>query len=355
MSIKQLIARSVLLSVLANPAHAAVVSSTFDTSGEGWIGIPGEGSAAFFSSGGNPGGHIRVTDIGGGPSLGSGAIAPSKFLGDLSGFNNGMLSVDLATFAGGGPTFQIFGTVRISGAGDTAFFDLTITAPPFGTWRTLSAPLTAAAWGKTSLQWMTILADVTEIAMSTDAFDGADTIGIDNFTLATAEACNGLKATIVGTNRDDGIVGTSGADVIVGLGGNDIIYGLGGNDVICGGTGDDRISGGTGNDRIFGETGNDVLQGDSGNDLLHGGAGNDTLDGGLDTNLANIDILHGGAGNDTLDGNTGNDQLFGDAGNDTLDGGSENDSLNGGAGLDICNGNSGIDVAATCELVSNVP
>lgn len=183
MSIKQLIARSVLLSVLANPAHAAVVSSTFDASAEGWIGIPGEGSVAFFSSGGNPGGHIRVTDIGGGGVLGSGAIAPSKFLGNLSGFNNGMLSVDLATFAGGGGTFSTFGRVQISGAGATVFCDLATTAPPFGTWQTFSAPLTAAKCGTTSLQLMTILADVTEIAIGTDAFDGADTIGIDNFTI----------------------------------------------------------------------------------------------------------------------------------------------------------------------------
>jgi hypothetical protein len=29
---------------------------------------------------------------------------------------------------------------------------------------------------------MAIIADVTEIAMSTDAFDGGDTIGIDKFT-----------------------------------------------------------------------------------------------------------------------------------------------------------------------------
>jgi hypothetical protein len=31
-----------------------------------------------------------------------------------------------------------------------------------------------------------ILSDVTEIAISTDAFDGADTIGIDNFAIASA-------------------------------------------------------------------------------------------------------------------------------------------------------------------------
>lgn len=204
---------------------------------------------------------------------------------------------------------------------------------------------------------------------------GPDRTDVVSYMIETeiTQTCNGLKATILGTNGDNVIVGTSRDNVIVALGGNDLIYGFGGNDVICGGTGDDRISGGTGNDRIFAETGNDVLQGDSGNDLLRGGAdndtldggigndqllgdnGNDTLDGGLDTNLTNIDILYGGAGNDTINGNTGNDRLFGDADNDTLDGGSGNDSLNGGAGLDICNGNIGIDVAATCELMSNVP
>ncbi len=70
------------------------------------------------------------------------------------------------------------------GCGRFCLFDLTTTAPPRGTWQILSAPLTAEDWEKTSLEWMAILAGVTEIAMSTDAFDGADTIGIDNFTLA---------------------------------------------------------------------------------------------------------------------------------------------------------------------------
>jgi hypothetical protein len=168
--------------VLLNSAHAAVISSTFDTDDEGWIGIPGEGSVAFFPTGGNPGGHIRVTDIGGGGPFGSGAIAPPKFRGDLSEFDGGILSVDLAPFAGGGGTFSTFGIVRISGGGDTALLDLTTTAP--STWQTFSGPLTAAAWGKTSVEWMTILAGVTEILIATDAFDGPDTIGIDNFTMS---------------------------------------------------------------------------------------------------------------------------------------------------------------------------
>lgn len=195
MSIKQLIAHSALFFVLVNPVHAVVISSTFDAGDEGWIGIPGEGSSAFFASGGNPGGHIQITDIGGGGFLGSGAIAPSKFLGDLSGFDNGTLSVDLATFAGSGTTWSTFGMVLITGVGGDcdsssdpgtlpfcALFDLTDTVPG-STWETFSAPLTATAWGKTPLEWMTILAGVTKIEIGTDAFDSNDTTGIDNFTI----------------------------------------------------------------------------------------------------------------------------------------------------------------------------
>ena len=167
---------------------AATISSDFSVDAEGWIGIPGEGSVSHVAAGGNPGGHIRVTDVGVGGPLGSGAIAPAKFLGNLLTFDNGTLSTDMATFAGGGSTFAIFGTVRITSTSDEAFFDLAAVAPaPAGTWQSYSAPLTAAAWGKSSLEWMALLSDVIEIAISTDAFDGADTIGIDNFTIASVD------------------------------------------------------------------------------------------------------------------------------------------------------------------------
>ncbi len=184
MRTKHLVIFLVLLLSLANPVNAAVITSGFDFDDEGWSGIPGEGSVAFAASGGNPGGHIRVTDIGSGGRFGSGAIAPNKFLGNLLAFDNGILSVDLVTFAGGGSTFSSFGIVRILGASDEALFDLATTAPARGTWQSYSAPLSAAAWGKTPIEWTAILADVKEVLIATDAFDGADTIGVDNFTLA---------------------------------------------------------------------------------------------------------------------------------------------------------------------------
>ena len=59
--------------------------------------------------------------------------------------------------------------------------------------------------------------------------------------------CNGLAATIVGTDGNDSLTGTPGPDVIVGLGGSDFgISGERGNDVICGGQGGDLLTGGPG-------------------------------------------------------------------------------------------------------------
>jgi hypothetical protein len=168
-------------------ANAASIISTFDASAEGWIPNPGEATLAFVAMGGNPGGHIRITDAGaGGVPFGSGAFAPAAFLGDLSGFIGGTMSLDMATFAGGGATFASFGRIQLSGGGDTAFLDIAAVAPPLNTWQSFSAPLTAAAWGKTDLQFLAILENVTSIGIPTDAFDGSDTIGIDNFAITSA-------------------------------------------------------------------------------------------------------------------------------------------------------------------------
>ena len=71
--------------------------------------------------------------------------------------------------------------------------------------------------------------------------------------------CDGLTATLVGTEAGDHLVGTAGDDVIVGLGGSDFITGLGGSDTICGGEGHDLVLGGAGNDVLIGGAGNDLL------------------------------------------------------------------------------------------------
>ena len=82
--------------------------------------------------------------------------------------------------------------------------------------------------------------------------------------------CNGLPATIVGTNGNEVIHGTDGDDVIVGLGGNDVIHGYAGNDILCGGEGYDKIFGYSGDDIIFASVGDgDAIAGGDGIDICN--------------------------------------------------------------------------------------
>lgn len=98
--------------------------------------------------------------------------------------------------------------------------------------------------------------------------------------------CNGLPATITGTEGNDVLKGTSRVDVIQGLGGHDLIRGLKGNDLLCGGDGNDELRGGKQNDRLFGESGNELLKGDRDRDQLDGGADTDACSGGSGSDTA---------------------------------------------------------------------
>jgi len=198
--------------------------------------------------------------------------------------------------------------------------------------------------------------------------------------VAVAAVCQGLTATIVGTDGPDTIVGTIGDDIIAGAGGADVIHGLGGNDRICGDGGADTLFGGAGNDRLYGGTSRDVLAGGPGNDLMYGNsnvdtvsyaaaAGPVTVDLGLDTatgegtdTVTGIENavgsryadtligggapnrLDGGDGNDTIMGKHGNDVVIGGDGNDTLRGGKLNDKIYGGFGADTIHGGGGNDI-----------
>ncbi|MCB1678072.1 MAG: PEP-CTERM sorting domain-containing protein [Halioglobus sp.] len=184
--IKQLTAVTVLAACCAVPAtaHATAIVATFDVDAQGWTANPGEGSLAYVASGGNPGGHVQITDIGVGFNNGfaSGAFVGPAFLGDLSAFDGGTMSLDMATFAGGGGTFASFGRVLLTGSGNTVTFDVA-TAAPAGGWQTFSASFDAASWGVSQTDWLAVLSNVASIGIATDAFDGGDTIGIDNFQL----------------------------------------------------------------------------------------------------------------------------------------------------------------------------
>lgn len=160
------------------------------------------------------------------------------------------------------------------------------------------------------------------VTLGSDPFDPLGPFGVPAG-CPLPETCNGLEATIVGTDGNDTLYGTDGPDVIVGLDGNDRIYGYEGDDVICAGSGRDRAFGG------------------GGDDIINGGAANDQL--------------FGGFGNDVLRGQVGRDTLRGGNGNDLLDGGSGPDLLIGQGGIDNCIGDDGTDRAKTCEVLVSIP
>ena len=103
--------------------------------------------------------------------------------------------------------------------------------------------------------------------------------------VAPGPTCNGIPATIVGTEKSEVIHGTKGNDVIVALGGHDNVFGGKGDDLICAGDGADKVEGQNGNDVVFGGNGPDKLIGGLGNDELYGEAGKDALVGGPGNNL----------------------------------------------------------------------
>jgi Ca2+-binding RTX toxin-like protein len=158
-----------------------------------------------------------------------------------------------------------------------------------------------------------------------------------------APTCDGLTATIVGTNGGDILMGTTGEDVIVGLGGDDVIVGDLGADRICGGSGDDTLSGHGDSDRIFGDQGDDVLDGgvggccdlasNTGDDVLFGGSGNDELN--ASDFPATGNTMYGDQGADVIYawsggaayGDNGKDELYQYSGSATLHGGNGGDTV----------------------------
>ncbi len=75
----------------------------------------------------------------------------------------------------------------------------------------------------------------------------------------TTTICNGLTATIVGTEDGETLTGAPGDDVVAALGGNDFVRASGGNEIVCGGGGRDELLGQGGTDKLLGEDGKDPV------------------------------------------------------------------------------------------------
>ncbi|MEO8128075.1 MAG: hypothetical protein ABJF23_24655 [Bryobacteraceae bacterium] len=165
--------------LFSGTATATTITSTFDTNLEGWTTNP-QGTIAFVSTDGNPGGYLEETDA---SSTGNMHVtAPAKFLGDLTWATN--LSVDIRVSATPGSVTAAFGTLTFlnSAAALSVAVDL---GTPSTVWTNYSTALNAAAFGVSAATYSAVMSNVTSITLILEADRNSDTekVGIDNFTI----------------------------------------------------------------------------------------------------------------------------------------------------------------------------
>jgi hypothetical protein len=184
-------------------AVEAAVVSTFDADADGWTQFQNTGGTLdHFAAGGNPGGHIAVTDYTGDWGY---LAAPGKFL--APGAYGGSLSFDLKHLNGDGNT-PVYGVrVGLQGAGFTLISEAAVPTNQWtsylfalteGTgWRifgNLSQNYSDAALAPTKVQMQAILADLTGLYIAADYTNscglcgavGPDRTYLDNVRIDTA-------------------------------------------------------------------------------------------------------------------------------------------------------------------------
>ena len=174
----------VLSSLLTSVGHADIYSG-FDADDEGWL-VSGDATSAtpdYMATGGNPGGFLQADDtVSGGTWYWD---APSKFLGDLSGFVGETLSFDLAQSA----TSSQFNNsdVILDGNGQSLHFNTSYN--PGTTFTAYSLDLTnTGGWRLGSLtgseptagEFADVLGDLTRLRIRGEYRSGPDTGSLDN-------------------------------------------------------------------------------------------------------------------------------------------------------------------------------
>ena len=156
------------------------IVSSFDIDNDGWT-VSG-GLIYYHNSGGNPGGFIEFEDDQDGAGV---FIAPAKFLGDLTAYNQGTLKFDLKnTYDNGQDLLWNYGNVIISSSNSTANKNV-VPLQYYSEWTSFTIPLTDSVWGQTESGWDSLLADVTEITIQMDAqWNYYDKSALDNFSIS---------------------------------------------------------------------------------------------------------------------------------------------------------------------------
>lgn len=188
-------------------ASATTIISTFDSDTEGWTEI-GDGSGPFWvATGGNPDGHIRVSDNQSSVSWYFGA--PPAFLGDVSSAYGSTLSFDLRQSATSNQ-FSSRDEVTLIGAGMTLIINTHIF--PATTWTHYEVVLLPeAGWSHidtneqaTEAELLAVLSALDELRIRGEFRTGGDTGYLDNVILDLAPAApNPITYTVNTTDDSD--------------------------------------------------------------------------------------------------------------------------------------------------------
>jgi Ca2+-binding RTX toxin-like protein len=161
-------------------------------------------------------------------------------VGDLSGTDAKLVSIDLAGTIGGITGDSQVDTVTVTSSNANNTVNLT----QVGT--VVSVTGLAAK----------VTIDHAEVGdkLVVNGLDGKDAIN------ASTLPAGAIQLVLDGGAGNDTITGSAGADQLFGQGDNDVLIGGGGIDLLFGGDGNDTITGGAGNDEIAGGAGNDTFR-----------------------------------------------------------------------------------------------
>ena len=170
----------VLMGSFYNIAFSTLITSRFNHGDEGWTATGAQ--ITYESSGGNRRGYLNIKDTGGDTFF---VTAPSKFYGNLSNFDGGLISYDVISIVPTSPLTSVgsgFGRIQILGGGSNATFDYAPNPPiPSNqSWTKYFAPMNATAWNTTQENWGKILSNVTSIYIILEP-NNWSTVGFDNF------------------------------------------------------------------------------------------------------------------------------------------------------------------------------
>lgn len=172
----------ILCFLLMSVPGQAALQYTFDATTEGWSTANDATFNGWQSTGGNPGGYIKATDLG----YGSTWYFVSPSLGNMSSYKGGTLSYDVNLLYKSGSYFDNDEVIIKSGSSTMSWAPTTAHQPALNVWTTYSVDLTSANFGVSEATFNSIMSNVTTIWIRGEYISGGDIEGLDNVKVTSA-------------------------------------------------------------------------------------------------------------------------------------------------------------------------